>query len=68
MINNLSNKQEVAKATCLSPRTIDNLVASAAIPSVRVGSRRLFVIEDVIAALISGAADPTKTTNNKKAK
>jgi excisionase family DNA binding protein len=52
MKNQFHTKSEVAKATSLSARTIDRLVASGAIPSIKVGSRRLFILEDVLAALM----------------
>lgn len=52
----LAEKTTVAKATTLSLRTIDNLVAAGKIPSVKVGRRRLFDIAEVIAALKAGGA------------
>lgn len=55
----LQSKGETAKAVSLSPRTIDNLVRDGKIPSVRVGTRRLFDVDEVIASLKAGSADPT---------
>jgi len=54
----LTSKSEIAKALGLSTRTIDKLVASGKIPSVRVGTRRLFDPGDVTSALKSGVASP----------
>ncbi len=54
----LVSKSEIAKATTLSVRTLDKLVAAGKIPSVRVGTRRLFDPEAVTAALKSGVASP----------
>ncbi len=54
----LSSKTEIAKALSLSTRSIDKLVASGKIPSVTVGSRRLFDAAEVTAALKSGVASP----------
>jgi len=54
----LLSKIEIAKALSLSTRSIDNLVSSGRIPSVRVGTRRLFDPEEVTAALKSGVAAP----------
>jgi excisionase family DNA binding protein len=53
-----SSKLEIAKALGLSTRTLDKLVAAGKIPSVRVGTRRLFDPEAVTAALKSGVASP----------
>jgi excisionase family DNA binding protein len=53
-----SSKQEIAKALSLSTRTLDKLVAAGKIPSVRVGTRRLFDPEAVTAALKTGVASP----------
>ncbi|MDF1853610.1 MAG: helix-turn-helix domain-containing protein [Verrucomicrobiales bacterium] len=52
MNDKFHTKSEVADATGLSIRTIERLVESGAIPSLKIGGRRLFVLEDVIAALI----------------
>ena len=57
----LANKGTVLKAVPVSPRTLDYLVKAGKIPSVRVGSRRLYDVADVIAALKSGSADPAIT-------
>ncbi|MEX2578953.1 MAG: excisionase family DNA-binding protein [Verrucomicrobiales bacterium] len=54
----LDSKSELAKALTLSTRTIDKLVAAEKIPSVKVGTRRLFDPEEVTAALKSGVASP----------
>jgi excisionase family DNA binding protein len=54
----LTDKPGIAKALTLSTRTIDKLVAAGKIPSVRVGTRRLFDPEEVTAALKSGVAAP----------
>lgn len=54
----LANKSEIAKALSLSTRTLDKLVAAGKIPSVRVGTRRLFDPEEVTAALKAGVAAP----------
>ncbi len=54
----LLSKAELARALSLSTRTIDHLVAAGKIPSVRVGTRRLFDPEDVAAALKAGSAAP----------
>jgi excisionase family DNA binding protein len=54
----LLSKPEIAKALSLSTRTLDKLVAAGKIPSVRVGTRRLFDPEEVTAALKSGVAAP----------
>lgn len=54
----LASKSEIAKALSLSTRTIDKLVAAGKIPSVRVGTRRLFDPGEVTAALKSGVASP----------
>lgn len=64
------SKTEIAKALGLSTRTIDKLVAAGKIPSIRVGTRRLFDPEDVTSALKSGVASPengglNKPTNDK---
>ena len=59
MSRQLYSKKETAKALGISVRTIDNLIARKVIPSIRIGSRRLFRIERVIAALESGAAAPS---------
>jgi excisionase family DNA binding protein len=53
-----ASKTEIAKALTLSTRTIEKLVAAGKIPSVRVGSRRLFDPEAVTAALKTGVASP----------
>lgn len=54
----LVSKSEIAKATTLSIRTLDKLVAAGKIPSFKVGTRRLFDPEAVAAALKSGVASP----------
>jgi excisionase family DNA binding protein len=54
----LTDKPGIAKALTLSIRSIDKLVAAGKIPSVRVGTRRLFDPEAVKAALVSGVASP----------
>ncbi|MDF1659656.1 MAG: helix-turn-helix domain-containing protein [Verrucomicrobiales bacterium] len=54
----LLSKAEIAKALSLSTRAIDSLVASGKIPSVRVGTRRLFDPEEITEALKSGVASP----------
>ena len=53
----LVSKTTVAKATSLSARSVDNLVAAGKIPSVKVGRRRLFDIAEVIAALKAAGAN-----------
>lgn len=58
MNKQLHSKKETAKAIGVSIRTIDNLIAKQAIPSIRIGSRRLFRIDRVIEALEAGAAAP----------
>ncbi len=54
----LRSKIETAKAISISPRTLDNLVRDGKVPSVRIGTRRLFDLDDVTAALKSGCAAP----------
>lgn len=56
----LYSKTEVARSIGVSDRTVDKLVAEKKIRSVRVGSRRLFDIEDVKADLKAGNAEPVK--------
>jgi excisionase family DNA binding protein len=58
MDRKLFSKVEVSKAIGLSTRTLDKLVAAGKIPSIRVGTRRLFEIDAVTAALKSGVATP----------
>jgi excisionase family DNA binding protein len=58
MNRHLISKPEIAKALSLSTRTLDKLVAAGKIPSVRVGTRRLFDPEEVTAALKAGVAAP----------
>ena len=59
--NALVSKNDTAKAVSVSPRTIDNLVKAGKIRSVRIGSRRLFDLDEVIADLKAGNADPVKS-------
>jgi len=54
----LVSKIELAKLLSISTRTVDKLVASNRIESVRVGTRRLFDPISVTAALKSGVAAP----------
>lgn len=54
----LASKNDTAKALSVSPRTVDYLVKQGRIPSVRIGSRRLFDLADVIEALKAGSAEP----------
>ena len=54
----LADKNQMSKALSHSTRTLDKLVAAGKIPSVRVGTRRLFDPEAVTAALKSGVASP----------
>jgi excisionase family DNA binding protein len=54
----LYSKSELAKSLSLSTRSIDSLVSSGRIPSVRVGTRRLFDPSEVTAALKAGVAAP----------
>lgn len=56
----LHSKTEVARSIGVSNRTVDKLVAEKKIRSVRVGSRRLFDLEDVKADLKAGNAEPVK--------
>ena len=56
----LLNKTETAIALGVCTRTIDNLVNRGQIPSVQIGTRRLFDIDDVLAAIKAGGASPVK--------
>jgi len=58
MTRHLTDKPGLAKALTISIRSIDKLVAAGKIPSVRVGTRRLFDPEEVTAALKTGVAAP----------
>ncbi len=54
----LVSKSELAKALSISTRSVDKLVASKRIPSVQIGTRRLFDAEAVTESLKSGVASP----------
>jgi len=54
----LKSKKELSSAIGVSTRAIDHLVAAGKIPSVRLGTRRLFDIAEVIAVLKTGVASP----------
>lgn len=58
MERKLFSKVEMSKALSLSTRTLDKLVAAGKVPSIRVGTRRLFDPEAVTATLKSGVASP----------
>lgn len=58
MNSKLNNKKDTATAVSISTRTLDTLVKEGRVPSVKIGSRRLFDIAEVIAALKSGSANP----------
>mgnify|MGYP001798043790 CR=1 FL=1 len=47
----LHTKKEVANALRLSTRSLDNLIREKKIPSLKVGARRLFDLDDVGTAL-----------------
>jgi excisionase family DNA binding protein len=53
----LLNRIEVATLLRLSPRTIDTMVASDAIPSFKVGGSRRFRRDEVLAWLDAGCPD-----------
>lgn len=54
----LAKKAELAKALGISIRAVDRLVSAKKIPSIQIGTRRLFDPEAVILALKSGVASP----------
>lgn len=54
------SKKETAVALGVSERTIDNMVQRDQIPSIKIGTRRLFDLSEVVAALKAGAAVPEK--------
>ena len=54
MSNKLNSKKDTAAAVSISTRTLDTLVKQGRVPSIKIGSRRLFDIPEVIAALKSG--------------
>jgi excisionase family DNA binding protein len=58
MTRHLTDKPGLAKALTISIRSIDKLVSAGKIPSIRVGTRRLFDPEEVTAALKAGVAAP----------
>jgi excisionase family DNA binding protein len=64
----LLNRIEVATLLRLSPRTIDTLVASDAIPSFKVGGSRRFRRDEVLAWMDAGCpnADGRRTRARKE--